>query len=380
MKSKTVVITHPKVISFIENNEQLDINDILGSCIEIFEHAMGYAKYNSANYDSKDDRLLEYFENFKKQNLLQNEIKYREIIDTIKDSMKSDDSSNIVSRLETKIYALNQQSETRLNQQLININNDLKESKMNNNSVNTVLQETKEVLQKLMSKKVNSSDKGGIGEHKLMEILQKNLPSTDVIHTGGKSKSGDIILKLEGKPDILIDTKEYSTNVNKEEINKFVRDTSINNCSGILMSQKTGICNKNNFEINIVDNNILLYLHSVDYNFDLMKIAINIIYHLFEKIKENQTDCIEIDVDTLKSINIEVNTFIRTQSLIIKRLKDQYKENIELVSGLKLDNLSTLLSSYFSVNNVVKNKCSICNKVFNNQNSLNSHSKLHKNN
>ena len=40
-------------------------------------------------------------------------------------------------------------------------------------------------------------------------------------------------------------------NVSKKEVEKFIYDTEQQNYSGIIMSQKTGITLKNNFQIDI---------------------------------------------------------------------------------------------------------------------------------
>ena len=69
-------------------------------------------------------------------------------------------------------------------------------------------------------------------------------------------------IKRHQKKTILFENKYYSTNVQKYEVLKFIRDCDEQNCSGILLSQNTGICTKDNFQIDIQNNNVLIYIHN----------------------------------------------------------------------------------------------------------------------
>ena len=126
----------------------------------------------------------------------------------------------------------------------------------------------------------------------LESILIKLYPSSEIINTTGQISSGDFILKRNNnKVKILIENKNYDSNVPKREIDKFILDVETQNCSGIMISQHSGISFKKNFEIDINNGNILIYIHNMNYESDKIVIACDIIDNLSNKIKElNGTD------------------------------------------------------------------------------------------
>ena len=94
---------------------------------------------------------------------------------------------------------------------------------------------------------------------------------------------------------------EVSYSENKEEIDKFIRDVTNNDCSGVFLSQNTGIVGKENFQMDIHNKNILIYIHCVNYDITKINLAINTIDVLYDKI-------IKINVFLLiKSYNIMNN-------------------------------------------------------------------------
>jgi hypothetical protein len=117
-------------------------------------------------------------------------------------------------------------------------------------------------LSRVLKKMENSSIKGKISENILYNILVSLYPTGEITSVGTQKETGDIILERKGKPKILIENKNYSCNVNQEEVKKFIRDTETQNCCGLFLSQNTGISLKNNFEINLQNGHVLLYVHS----------------------------------------------------------------------------------------------------------------------
>ena len=69
-----------------------------------------------------------------------------------------------------------------------------------------------------------------------------------------------------------------------EEIDKFIRDVTKNDCSGVFLSQNTGIVGKENFQIDIHNKNILIYIHCVNYDITKINLAINTIDVLYDKL------------------------------------------------------------------------------------------------
>jgi hypothetical protein len=94
-------------------------------------------------------------------------------------------------------------------------------------------------------------------------------------------------------------------NVSKKEVEKFIYDTEQQNYSGIMMSQKTGITLKNNFQIDINNNNVLIYIHNMNNDPEKILLACNIIDHLTNKINDlsSHDNTIKISENTLQLIN-----------------------------------------------------------------------------
>ena len=128
-------------------------------------------------------------------------------------------------------------------------------------------------------------------ENNLELVLNKIYPTAEVINSSSSLKlSGDFILKREGKQQILIENKNYDLAVQKEGVEKFLRDIRAQKCNGIFMSQHSGIQYKPNFFIEIEDTCVLIYLHNVEYSEEKIKTAIDIIDKLSDKLSEISLD------------------------------------------------------------------------------------------
>jgi hypothetical protein len=150
----------------------------------------------------------------------------------------------------------------------------------------------------------NSSIKGKISENILYNILVSLYPTGEITSVGTQKETGDIILERKGKPKILIENKNYSCNVNQEEVKKFIRDTETQNCCGLFLSQNTGISLKNNFEINLQNGNVLLYVHEANNDSEKIKIAIDLIDNFKLKLDELNSEK-EMDGDIISKENLD---------------------------------------------------------------------------
>jgi hypothetical protein len=90
---------------------------------------------------------------------------------------------------------------------------------------------------------------------------------------------------LENDINMMIEVKNYDKNVNKTEINKFHRDMKNNEeyTCGVLLSLKSGICNKKDFSFEFINERPVIYLHrfnddkkKIQYAFNLFKIILSI--------------------------------------------------------------------------------------------------------
>ena len=198
-------------------------------------------------------------------------------------SVNKDDSlSTFISTFETKsnnmlqpLFSFINASEERINKSVISLKDNT-----NNSAQEKIMNELSEFLGKYK----NSSYKGQFGENQLETVLNQLFPSAEVLNTTGIKASCDFRINRTNKPTTLIETKNYDRNVTLDEVKKFIRDIEEQKCHGIFLSQHSGITSKQNFQIDIKGSNILVYVHNVDYCPHTIKIAIDIIDSLSDRL------------------------------------------------------------------------------------------------
>jgi hypothetical protein len=220
-----------------------------------------------------------------------------------------------------------------------------------------------EELGEFLGKYKGSSNKGKYGEQQLGSILNYLYPTAEVTNTTGTKASGDFIMKRIDKPSVLFENKEYDYNIPKDEIAKFIRDIDTQNMSGIFISQYSGIAFKQNFQIDINKGNVLVYIQECEYNQDKIRIAVDIVDNLYNKIQDLNTDEDEntISKDILDSINEEYQKFISQKEGMITCLKDFQKRMTSQIDDLQLPVLDKYLEPKYAYVKARCFTCDICN-------------------
>jgi hypothetical protein len=311
----------------------------------------------------------------------------RTINDDIKGFLSTNNSvsslKDFISSLDAKITTMQQPIYTFIssNQEQLNVKlNTLRDDTMSNKSANDkVMSELNDFLSKYKS---SSQFKGQCSENMLGNILTKMYPTGDVINTTALKASGDFLLKRSGKQTILLENKNYETNVNLDEIKKFLRDVNEQKTHGIMMSQYSGIVSKPNGFIEINDGKVIIYLHNVDYSQDKIKMAIDVIDILSERLEEisnvEDIDGYVIKKDVLDKINDQFQLFINQKELVLTTLRESNKKLLTQIEDMKLPDLSLYLNEkYASIQNQ-QFVCEVCNLPFQNKRSLAAHKKVHK--
>lgn len=342
----------------------------LFTCINATEERL-----NKSLMSIKDDNYM--FET-KSNNLLQplfsvinaTEERIQKNVHSLKDDTNTFESKS--ANLLQPLFSVINATEERINKHLVSIkenNNHAAQDKIMND------------LSDFLGKYKNSSYKGQFGENQLETVLNQMFPSAEILNTTGIKASCDFRINRYNSPTVLIETKNYDRNVTLDEVKKFIRDIDEQKCHGIFLSQHSGITSKQNFQIDIKDANILIYVHNVDYCPHTIKTAIDIIDHLSEKITDLSEDADEIFIpkDVLDEINKEYSKFIERKTSIIDILKDFYKKFTNELDEIKFPCLSKYLVS--KCGNILNNEnemilCNICNKfeAINNR-SLSAHQK-----
>jgi len=335
-----------KIIDRFDKETQKLINDVI-------------PKTNSMYYNQYESIMRSFREEIISMNKGDNlEGKYMELLKNLEQSMINHISTN-----EQKI--INEISDIRL----LSMQNNLVQEKVNNELI-TFLDKTK-----------NSSYKGQMAENQIEDILTRLYPYADVKRTADDDNSGDFIMTRNDNIPILFEIKDYNRNIPTDEVTKFIRDVTDNDMCGIFISISTGISKKRNFEIEISENNnIMLYIHNMNYDSDKIKLGVDIIDNLFSRLKLNNKDDVKISSELLNIINKEYNTFITKRTQTIDHIKESTKKTIQYIEEMELKSLNDYLSSKFTFKNNNKLRCDICkNFVGTNAKSLAAHQRKCKN-
>lgn len=298
----------------------------------------------------------------------------------IKSSLSKEVLQDYISKLDEKFgnTLLNTQnvlntivssSEQRLDQRL----SEIKEISSTNSSSQTNLYAN---INELLKKMENSSSKGKISENLLFNVLHSLYPTAQIESVGNIKETGDILIKRRDKPVILFENKNYDRNVGQEEVRKFLRDVETQKCCGIMLAQHYGIANKNNFEIEIHNNNVLIYMHNVEYDSYKIKAAVDIVDHFkvcLEDLELGTGEHISLDKEFLDDINKEYQNFANNKLTHIKSIKDTQQKLIAQVEDLKIPTLEHYLSRMYASSGAKENTCEYCNYVAKNLRALTAH-------
>lgn len=244
----------------------------------------------------------------------------------------------------------------------------------NQQITSTLAQSVSEVLKKME----NSSVKGKISENILFNTLVSLYPCAQIDSVGTTKETGDIIVSRKDRPRILVENKNWDKNVVQEEVKKFMHDVEQQNCCGLFLAQNHGIANKEDFEINIHNGNVLVYIHQAKNDPDKIKIAVSIIDHLKMRLDQLTDDSVAVDMDTiskerLDNINQEYQAFVSQKLAMIRYVRDFQSKLCKMIEDVRLPSLEEHLSTRYATSSS-KYVCQFCD-IFQakNQQALSAH-------
>jgi hypothetical protein len=270
--------------------------------------------------------------------------------------------NKMILNLQQPIFTYIQSSEDRTTNTLKCINEKIQKQESTQELLNT---ELKGFLSRYTN---NSSIKGKVSETELYSVLQNIFPSDEIINCSNNTANCDYLVNRLNinKPSILFENKDYSRSVSTEEVDKFKRDVKIQQKHGILLSQNTGITFKNNFQIEIIDDLIHVYIHNVNYSTEKIKIAVDIIDNLSPNIQlltheinnKNINFCIEQEeFEELYNFYIEFN---EQKNSIVELVKQTNKTMIDKLESLNHNALKKILNKHTLLQDDDL-KCNLCN-------------------
>jgi hypothetical protein len=370
----TLCLDNYRVIEFYKKHPNINFEDVNVFVVDVFEKF--FENDIESNKTNKD--IIKVLENLNKENFNTLIHKLAEIKKEYIEDLKTNLNLHTSDKITPAINQFNQITQDKIqimfNDKVNGLETKLEQmvesTKKNMDNQNNL----SENVSTLIKKMENSSFKGAISENLLYNVLINLFSNAEIIYTNQETHHGDILLKRKNKNDILFENKDYNYNVPKKEIDKFIEDININSCCGIMLSQKSGIALKDNFEIEIHKGCVVIYLHHVNYSTDIIKTAINIIDHLQGEINVNTENNINIDKQILDSINMEYKNYAIQRLEHIETIKNMSNKLIKQAEELRHPAIEALINKYYNTS-INKEFVCVCGKVWGNKRSLGSHQK-----
>jgi hypothetical protein len=212
-------------------------------------------------------------------------------------------------------------------------------------------------------KTIQSVPKHPVSNH-LTIILTKLYNTADINNQHTSLNTNIVILKRVRKNNILISSSTNTENLGQDEIDRFYQMMDDKNINGIFISQNSGIVGKKDFQIEIINNNVLVFIHNADFSPVKVELATTVIDHLSQKIRQfggkTEADCV-IPKDILESINTEYQLFISQKNAVIEVFKESQRKVLTQIDEIRFPNLDRFLSTQFTTT-VQKPgfKCDLC--------------------
>ena len=278
--------------------------------------------------------------------------------------------------LQQPLFSLIQANQEYVTSKISGVKDDLLSSRGASERLNA---EMSEFLHKF---KASSQFKGQYSESMLGGVLTELFPTATIDNTTALAASGDFMLRRDpALPTILIENKNYERNVDADEVKKFIRDVEHQRCSGIMLSQLSGIVSKPNFFIELHNQHVRVYLHNVQFSTQQIKTAVDIIDHLSARlstvVETEQVDGSYIAKETLDTINTEVQLFMKNKEAMALCIRDSQKKLLAHLDDLQIPELFKLISEKYASAQNQMHECDQCRQTFATKRGLASHKKAH---
>jgi hypothetical protein len=346
--------THEKITNIIERNN----DSLLAKTTLIVNEVI--PKSNDKNYVQIENCIKSFCSSISQDTaklleMTNKDDKNQSIIENIETKMNS-----MFSTIQQPMFSFIKSSEDRTNLGLDQIKEFLTTQ---NQSQQLLHSELNDFLNKY---KNNSSSKGNISESELYFMLQSLMPSDEIIRVGTDTATCDFKVNRvdKTKPTILFENKDYTRSVNTDEVKKFERDLQTQKSHGIFLSQKSPITYKHNFQIDIINGLIHLYIPNAEYDTEKLRLAVDIIDNLslrLQMIDNASEEDIPISKEDLDDVLDEYKTFVNQKMQMNELIKTMSKQLNDKMEEIQLPKLNKLFIKIGRLENDNEFKCSFCN-------------------
>jgi len=394
----SIELKNTRIINFFNERPDMDIESMILKFIDIMETLQ-----ENMNKTLNNSNVLEILDNLKQMNAkidkteesnkcnidraitsfkAENHLSLSGLMHILKqemnDEIKNSMSISMIEKLEPALREKLREQQVQLVGTTIQkfeglFDNKLNGLRENSNKSNEILSNQNERLNNFLNKFENSSKKGAMSENALYGTLCELYPKAEINSVGQTKETGDIMLIRHQKPKVLVENKNWNRPVVQTEVAKFIRDIEVQKCCGIFLSQNTAITTKENYEINIHDGNILVYVHEVNNDPEKIKIAIDIVDSFSDMLREiERQEESGLDINTISKevtdhINVEYENLVSQKNSIIKLAKDFNQRLIKQLEDFSMPSLENYLSQKYSKASSSKYSCEYCGFIGKNQ-------------
>ena len=231
------------------------------------------------------------------------------------------------------------------------INNNIASLKDANNVTHGTQSKIIGELGELLSKFRDTDAIQQMNDKQLYSVLTKMYNSAEILKQPSLSIPGILLLKRIRKTNVLIQNRDCEQNISVDDINTFMNIIDEQNCSGIFISQHSGISTKKNYQIEMHNNNIIVFVHNAEYSTSKIEVAVDIIDNLSSRMRQfksqNEVDC-TIPKDVLDAINNEYQLFLSQKNAVIDVFKESQKKVLAQVDEIRFPSLDKYLSTKYS--------------------------------
>lgn len=203
------------------------------------------------------------------------------------------------------------------------------------------------------------------GDKYVFGLLTKTFNSADIAFKSMGLENNTIVMKRMRKPTVFIQNYDIECNVGFDETGQFMSMISDNNVCGVFLSQHSGISGKTDFQIELHNNNVVVFVHNADYSSSKIEAAVSIIDNLYNQlrqfVKSGNMDEFTIPKELLESINNEYQMFIMQKMAVVDVFKESQKKVLAQIDEIRFPCLDKYLSTKYSAP-IVKSglKCDLC--------------------
>jgi hypothetical protein len=193
------------------------------------------------------------------------------------------------------------------------------------------------------------------------------MPSDEIIKVSSDTATCDFKVNRKDttKPTILFENKYYKNrSAPTEEVKKFERDIQLQKNHGVFISQESPITYKDNFQIDIINNLIHVYIPNANYSVEKIKIAVDIIDNLSLKLYSLDKDSVDeysINKEDIDELTEEYRLFGIQKSQMLDTIKLVNKQLTDKLEEIQIPKIKKILMKFGNIENDNDFKCIFCN-------------------